>query len=911
MNAPLDAATIAALRGHVAQRHTTGVLKPRPRRARIDRRPPPDPSRIVVWWKRQVVLAFYARRDELPLPRKWWPKVCFIHGAEAPEPEGAPEGTAGTAEKDFVTLLTAAEKSKILTKRILLGVSGPVIRDYDLAKHFLFEKKEIRGLSDIKRVFDDIGPNTAIVLGAPTDAAVMGARRLLRDDPRTGDRATLVVTKHPWVLIDCEGIPCPEGLDPIADPEAAVRYVVSRYLPAEMHDRDVLWQLTSGAGFKPDIRLRLGFWLDRLLSCEEMKQWLGELHCVDDSIYTANQLIYCAKPVFGKGVSDPVARRSGILVGRYRAVTPPDPLVRREGERPNGGAAKPTGFAGGSNGGARGFAAWCRRIGDHAEGEGFHRPIVKAVGAYVGANGSANTELLRAQLERAIRDAPRDPTAHSDSYIEKQIRDLPGLIGLTQERDAQPRPLAEDATAAEVIAQRIAVYNQHFAVVQVGNRVAILREYLDDDDRPTFALLGVDAFKTWQENDFIELPNKHGEPQKVAAALLWLKSPTRREYNGIVFKPGKATPHYYNLWRGFAVVPSEAGSCALFKAHLLDNVCQGNEELFRWVFGWFAHIIQHPADKCGTALVLRGKQGVGKTIVGKTIGRLIGDRIHYLKVASPRFVTGRFNAHLEGILLFHCDEAFWAGDHAAEGLIKDLITGEDHPIERKGIEVTVVDNYVRVLISGNEDWLVPAGLDERRFAVIDVGEAHQQDTPYFKAITKELEAGGYERLMHELLSFDLSQVELRVIPKTEALLDQKMEALKPEQSWWFNTLETGQLPYSKDLLPNRCVREVLFDSCKEHSQQTGVKRRALDTKLGKFLKRVVPGLTAHQVTYRGRVVRIYTFPSLADCRAAFAHELRQELRWDGPEEWVSAGGVVATSLTELHPVPLYDLPPEE
>jgi hypothetical protein len=66
--------------------------------------------------------------------------------------------------------------------------------------------------------------------------------------------------------------------------------------------------------------------------------------------------------------------------------------------------------------------------------------------------------------------------------------------------------------------------------------------------------------------------------------------------------------------------------------------------LFNWVFGWFADIFQHPDTKCGTALVLRGPMGVGKTIVGDTFGQLLG--AHYVQVADPRYVTGRFNAHL-------------------------------------------------------------------------------------------------------------------------------------------------------------------------------------------------------------------------------------------------------------------------
>ena len=114
------------------------------------------------------------------------------------------------------------------------------------------------------------------------------------------------------------------------------------------------------------------------------------------------------------------------------------------------------------------------------------------------------------------------------------------------------------------------------------------------------------------------------------------------------------------------------------------------------------------------------------------IGSLLGE--HYVAVSDPRYVTGRFNSHLVSALLLHADEGFWAGDHAAEGKIKDLVTGDFHFVEFKGKEPIKIRNYVRLLVTGNPDWLVPAGMEERRFAVFDVAEDHMQDHRYFAAI---------------------------------------------------------------------------------------------------------------------------------------------------------------------------------
>jgi hypothetical protein len=40
---------------------------------------------------------------------------------------------------------------------------------------------------------------------------------------------------------------------------------------------------------------------------------------------------------------------------------------------------------------------------------------------------------------------------------------------------------------------------------------------------------------------------------------------------------------------------------------------------------------------------------------------------------------------LEYTLILNAEEAFWTGRKSAEGVLKDLITGDTMPIERKGI----------------------------------------------------------------------------------------------------------------------------------------------------------------------------------------------------------------------------------
>src|SRR5205823_210578 len=133
--------------------------------------------------------------------------------------------------------------------------------------------------------------------------------------------------------------------DPVTQPERAAECVRAK-LPSEFHGARCLWRLTSSAGVgkRATISMRLGFWLDRALTGAEAKAWLSST-IVDCAIYTPNQLIYAATPIFKGGRVDRVPKRSGIVEGRAtveprdiavtvvqvpRRVEPKPNVVRRE-----------------------------------------------------------------------------------------------------------------------------------------------------------------------------------------------------------------------------------------------------------------------------------------------------------------------------------------------------------------------------------------------------------------------------------------------------------------------------------------------------------------------------------------------------------------------------------------------------
>ncbi len=178
--------------------------------------------------------------------------------------------------------------------------------------------------------------------------------------------------------------------------------------------------------------------------------------------------------------------------------------------------------------------------------------------------------------------------------------------------------------------------------------------------------------------------------------------------------------------------------------------------------------------------------------------------------------------------------------------------------------------------------------------MIDVGEGHMQDHAYFAAIDEEMNNGGREALLDFLLRFDLKSVNLRAIPKTGALLEQKIASLSPEKGWWLDVLTRGELPWGCEGGTDSCPTSRLIDQYVRHASRHGARRRAIETQIGMFLSKYVPGLRKSEGSFKrwtnSRQMidvqgSIYTFPSLQECRATFSKKIQQEIKWGERERW--------------------------
>lgn len=446
---------------------------------------------------------------------------------------------------------------------------------------------------------------------------------------------------------------------------------------------------------------------------------------------------------------------------------------------------------------------------------------------------------------------------------------------------------AEVEHAFGIVPKRIQRLNEKHAVTFLSGKCVIITE--NYDGTTSYGTPG--ELHNWYENDRVA-SEKATQPVSKA----WMQHKGRRQYpNGVVFSPGKERDGYFNHWKGFDVEPDPKGSCKMWLDHLREIICNGNETHYRYALGWFAHMIQKPWEKPGVAMVLCGRKRIGKDTIADYFAGLI--KRYHVTVANQDQMVGKFNAHQERCLLLHVQEGFWAGNKQAEGSLKYLITSTSVLIEPKSVNAFTVDSYLRLFISSNEDWVVPATADEGRYFVLDVSDKRKDDHKYFGAMKREMMNGGLEALLHYLQNYDLSKFEVRKVPDTNALADQKIQGLKNLDKWWFSMLESGEPEFefqnikgivadwnTEAIVVDRDDFRNVYSAWMRHQRYDG--SELVKFMIGKRLRELCPQIEDRRRRDGSKQIWTYVIPSLPQCRLEFSKFMNSEIKWestDAPE----------------------------
>jgi hypothetical protein len=293
---------------------------------------------------------------------------------------------------------------------------------------------------------------------------------------------------------------------------------------------------------------------------------------------------------------------------------------------------------------------------------------------------------------------------------------------------------------------------------------------------------------------------KSGE-KKIARGAWWLHQDRRAEFDGIDYVPGEPESierqshnggrglKILNMYSGFSVAPDYEDSekkCSRYLAHVRDNICNDDEELYGYVLDWMASGVQRPEDPGRSALSMRGDPGAGKGVFATEYGRLFGR--HFLHVTNRDHVTGKFNAHSAETCLIFVDEALYAEILADARILKTLVSETTKILERKGIDAIQIENFARLIFSTNDQHPLQIEHNDRRYCAIYVRtnalwanepnkrRAAEKRRAYFKPIVEQMKTGGREALLGYLLQRDISAFNPEALPETTERNTQKLKS---------------------------------------------------------------------------------------------------------------------------------------
>jgi hypothetical protein len=225
----------------------------------------------------------------------------------------------------------------------------------------------------------------------------------------------------------------------------------------------------------------------------------------------------------------------------------------------------------------------------------------------------------------------------------------------------------------------------------------------------------------------------------------------------------------FNLYKPPTIARGDASGAERWIEHIRRVYPENVDHIIKW----FAARVQYPEIKINHALVLGGKQGVGKDTILEPVKKAVGP--WNFSEVSPTQMLGRFNGFLKSVIL-RVSEARDLGEsdrYAFYEHLKPVIAAppDVHRVDEKNLREHAVFNVTGVIITTNNKSngiFLPA--DDRRHYVAwsDLDRAGF-DADYFPSLYKWFAAGGDQNVAAYLAKLDLAGFDLKAPPpQTEA-----------------------------------------------------------------------------------------------------------------------------------------------
>lgn len=318
---------------------------------------------------------------------------------------------------DAITIMrcqSGGRATKLISKHEDGGIE---IAGYDAGKHFKVGEIAVDSIHEIAAALDHTSrdPLAFVIRAEPLPGIDRARSRRLIHTHEDSSPPTFRDVHRQWTVFDFDAVPGPYRFDP-QDGGLASIYCRS-LLPKPWWRCSYWWALSSSAGFKPGVRIKLAFWLARPALGSELERHLKGCP-IDPSTLRAVQPIYIAAPIL-VGIADPIRRRTGLEEDIHDAVELPElPPVTKpvhefrstEGHRYVSGSSRDVA--------SRRLDVLCRAV-EVAGVGGRHRCLLWAAARAVELDDALPRAEIAAELIVAARRAGLDD---SEADLARQVR---------------------------------------------------------------------------------------------------------------------------------------------------------------------------------------------------------------------------------------------------------------------------------------------------------------------------------------------------------------------------------------------------------------------------------------------------------------------------------------------------------
>lgn len=375
------------------------------------------------------------------------------------------------------------------------------------------------------------------------------------------------------------------------------------------------------------------------------------------------------------------------------------------------------------------------------------------------------------QLPEAVLDAClKRNEGHKPPLDESEVK----ATVSSAEKHVEKAALVEEVTLAE----RVEEMNLQYAWVEKQGRV--YRFNFRD-------FVPIDLLRQQYVNEGMYV--KSGNSMKwLSNAELWHRSPNRRTHANVNFMPGEPliVDNCINLWEGWSVTPA-TGDITPWNDML--NHLFGEDAAMRWWFEqWVAYPLQNPGAKLSTAVVLwSGKQGVGKSMIGETIGKLYGKNFRTLTSAE---LHASFNGWMRDCQFALGEENSSSSQRDDSNRLKFLITGASISVNEKFQPAIELNNCANFLFTSNHADAFYLEDADRRYFVWEITADRKPDEFFTRFVEWRDDPNGIGALMDYLLKLDLTGfLPKGNAPVTEAKRDMIRNSKTDLERWLEETLE--------------------------------------------------------------------------------------------------------------------------